>query len=224
MDRLQAMQVFTRVVDANSFTRAAETLSMPRASVTTIIQNLEALLGVRLLHRTTRRLSLTPEGAGYYEHCIRIMTEISEADASFQAGNRKPHGTLRVHLPSLLGRRVLLPALALFHQRYPDIELHFGLSDRPVDLVRDGFDCEIRVGPLADSSMVARRVGVIKRISCASPDYLERYGRPASIEALEQHRAVNFAYTSGGRPMPWTFLIDGKLHEVRMNSVVTVND
>lgn len=223
MDRLQAMQVFTRVVDANSFTRAAETLAMPRASVTTIIQNLEALLGVRLLHRTTRRLSLTPEGAGYYEHCIRILTEISEADASFQVGNRKPHGALRVHMPSLLGRRVVLPALPEFHERYPDIELQFGMSDRPVDLVRDGFDCEIRVGPLEDSSMVARRVGVMNRVSCASPAYLEKFGEPRTLEELEQHRAVNFAYALG-RPMPWIFLIDGKLHEIRMNSIVTVND
>ncbi|MEK6420306.1 MAG: LysR substrate-binding domain-containing protein, partial [Burkholderia gladioli] len=224
MDRLQAMQVFTRVVDANSFTRAAETLSIPRASVTTIIQNLEALLGVRLLHRTTRRLSLTPEGAGYYEHCVRILTEISEADASFQVGNRKPRGALRVHMPSSLGRRVVLPALPLFHERYPDIELHFGMADRPVDLVRDGYDCEIRVGPLEDSSMVARRVGVMNRVSCASPGYLEKFGEPKTIEALDHHRAVNFAYASGGRAMPWTFLVDGKLREVRMNSIVTVND
>lgn len=104
MDRIQAMEVFTRVVDANSFTRAADTLAMSRASVTTIIQNLEALLGVRLMHRTTRRLSLTPEGAAYYEHCMKIIAEIAEADASFQTGNRKPSGVLRVHMPSSLGR------------------------------------------------------------------------------------------------------------------------
>ena len=108
---------FTRVVDANSFTRAADTLAMPRASVTTIIQNLEALLGVRLMH-TTRRLSLTPEGAAYYEHCMKIISEIAEADASFQTGNRKPSGVLRVHMPGSLGRRIVLPSLSIFRQRY----------------------------------------------------------------------------------------------------------
>ena len=224
MDRIQAMEVFTRVVDANSFTRAAETLGMPRASVTTIIQNLEAFLGVRLMHRTPRRLSLTPDGAAYYEHCIKILTEIAEADASFQAGNRKPSGALRVHMPSALGRRIVIPALSTFHQRYPDITLDLGLSDRPVDPVEEGVDCMIRVGPLEDSSMVARRIGMLKRITCASPSYLAKRGAPTSIESLASHHAVNFRAAHGGRPIPWVFMIDGKPVEVKMNSLVSVND
>jgi LysR family transcriptional regulator, regulator for bpeEF and oprC len=224
MDRIQAMEVFTRVVDANSFTRAAETLGMPRASVTTIIQNLEAFLGVRLMHRTTRRLSLTPDGAAYYEHCIKIITEIAEADASFQAGNRKPSGALRVHMPSALGRRIVIPALATFHRRYPDITLDLGLSDRPVDPIEEGVDCMIRIGPLEDSSMVARRIGMLKRITCASPAYLARQSAPKSIEDLAAHHAVNFRAAHGGRPVPWVFVIDGKPVEVKMNSLVSVND
>ncbi len=224
MDRIQAMEVFTRVVDANSFTRAAETLGIPRASVTTIIQNLEAFLGVRLMHRTTRRLSLTPDGAAYYEHCIKIITEIAEADASFQAGNRKPSGALRVHMPSSLGRRIVIPALSTFHQRYPDITLDLGLSDRPVDPVEEGVDCMIRIGPLEDSSMVARRIGMLKRVTCASPSYLARHGEPDGIESLASHHAVNFRAAHGGRPVPWVFVIDGKPVEVKMNSLVSVND
>lgn len=224
MDRIQAMEVFTRVVDANSFTRAAETLGIPRASVTTIIQNLEAFLGVRLMHRTTRRLSLTPDGAAYYEHCIKIITEIAEADASFQAGNRKPSGALRVHMPSSLGRRIVIPALSTFHQRYPDITLDLGLSDRPVDPVEEGVDCMIRIGPLEDSSMVARRIGMLKRITCASPSYLARHGEPDGIESLDSHHAVNFRAAHGGRPIPWVFVIDGKPVEVKMDSLVSVND
>ncbi|HEX7683051.1 MAG TPA: LysR family transcriptional regulator [Trinickia sp.] len=224
MDRIQAMEVFTRVVDANSFTRAAETLGIPRASVTTIIQNLEAFLGVRLMHRTTRRLSLTPDGAAYYEHCIKIITEIAEADASFQAGNRKPSGALRVHMPSSLGRRIVIPALSTFHQRYPDITLDLGLSDRPVDPVEEGVDCMIRIGPLEDSSMVARRIGMLKRITCASPSYLARHGEPDGIESLASHHAVNFRAAHGGRPIPWVFVIDGKPVEVKMDSLVSVND
>lgn len=224
MDRIQAMQVFTRVVDANSFTRAAETLGMPRASVTTIIQNLEAFLGVRLMHRTTRRLSLTPDGAAYYEHCVKIITEIAEADASFQAGNRKPSGALRVHMPSALGRRIVIPSLATFHQRYPDITLDLGLSDRPVDPIEEGVDCMLRIGPLEDSSMVARRIGMLKRVTCASPSYLARHGEPKNIESLSTHRAVNFRAAHGGRPIPWVFVIDGKPVEVKMESLVSVND
>lgn len=224
MDRIQAMEVFTRVVDANSFTRAADTLAMPRASVTTIIQNLEALLGVRLMHRTTRRLSLTPEGAAYYEHCVKIISEIAEADASFQTGNRKPSGVLRVHMPSSLGRRVVLPALSIFRQRYPDITLDLGLADRYVDPVEEGIDCMIRVGPLEDSSMVARRIGMLKRVTCASPDYLARHGEPQEIADLADHHAVNFRASHGARAIPWVFMIEGKPVEVRMNGSVTVND
>lgn len=224
MDRIQAMEVFTRVVDANSFTRAAETLGMPRASVTTIIQNLEAFLGVRLMNRTTRRLSLTPDGTAYYDHCIKIIAEIAEADASFQAGNRKPSGLLRVHMPSALGRRIVIPALSTFHQRYPDVLLDLGLSDRPVDPVEEGVDCLIRVGPLADSSMVARRIGMLKRVTCASPGYLAKHGEPKTLEELEGHYAVNFRATHGGRPIPWIFMVDSEPLEVKMKSLITVND
>ncbi|TCW82094.1 LysR family transcriptional regulator [Burkholderia sp. SRS-46] len=218
------MEVFTRVVDANSFTRAADTLSMPRASVTTIIQNLEALLGVRLMHRTTRRLSLTPEGAAYYEHCVKIIAEIAETDASFQTGNRKPSGVLRVHMPSSLGRRLVIPALPAFRQRYPEITLDLGLSDRPVDPIEEGIDCMIRVGPLEDSSMVARRIGMLRRVTCASPDYLAHHGEPHAIEDLAAHHAVNFRASHGARPVPWVFVIDGKPVEVRMSASVVVND
>jgi DNA-binding transcriptional LysR family regulator len=218
------MEVFTRVVDANSFTRAAEQLGMPRATVTTTIQNLEAVLGVRLMNRTTRRLSLTPEGAAYYEHSIRIITDIAETDASFQAGNRKPSGALRVHMPNSLGRHLVIPALRSFHQRYPDISIDLGLSDRPVDPVEEGIDCMIRAGALEDSSMVARRIGTLKRVTCASPDYLSRFGVPQSIDDLSAHHAVNFRVVHGTRPMPWIFVVDGKLNEVRMDGVVTVND
>ena len=188
------------MVDANSFTRAADTLAMPRASVTTIIQNLEALLGVRLMHRTTRRLSLTPEGA-YYEHCMKIISEIAEADASFQTGNRKPSGVLRVHMPSSLGRRIVLPSLSIFRQRYPDITLELARPLRGSG--RGGIDCMIRVGPLEDSSMVARRIGMLKRVTCASPDYLARHGEPHEIADLADHHAVNFRSSHGARAIPW---------------------
>src|ERR1700730_11187766 len=132
MDRLQAMQVFTRVVEADSFSRGADTFDLPRASVTTIIQNLEAHLKVRLLQRTTRRLSLTPDGAAYYERCVRILADVEETEASLQDGSKEPHGKLRIDMPGSLGRLIVIPALREFHTRYPDIDLQLGLSDRPV--------------------------------------------------------------------------------------------
>ncbi|ALV58164.1 MULTISPECIES: putative multidrug efflux transcriptional regulator CeoR [Burkholderia] len=224
MDRLQAMQVFTRVVDTSSFTKAAETLSLPRASVTTIIQNLEAFLGVRLMHRTTRRLSLTPDGAAYYERCVRILADVEETEASFQANNRKPHGKLRIDMPGSIGRLLVIPSLCEFHTRYPDIDLQLGLSDRPVDLLQEGVDCVIRVGALQDSSLVARRVGLFECVTVASPDYLERHGEPQTIDDLNQHKAVNYFSSRTGRTIDWTFLIDGKEVEMKMEGIVSVND
>src|SRR5690606_8783377 len=148
LDRFQAMQVFTRVVDANSFTQAADSLGLPRATVTTTIQGLERLLKVRLLNRTTRRLSLTPDGAAYYDHCVRILADIEDAEASFLDVTRGPKGRLRIDTPPSIGRLILLPALCEFHSRYPDIELAIGMSDRPVDMVQEAVDCVIRVGEL----------------------------------------------------------------------------
>src|ERR1700761_1672859 len=160
MDRLQAMQVFTRVVDSNSFSRAADTLDMPRASVSTIIQNLEAFLGVRLLQRTTRRLNLTPDGAAYYERCVRVLADIDEIESSLENRGMTPRGKIRVDLPSALGRTVLMPRVHEFHAKYPDVELMLGFSDKPIDLIQEGVDCVIRIGALQDSTFVARRIGL----------------------------------------------------------------
>ncbi|MEM5457655.1 MULTISPECIES: LysR family transcriptional regulator [Paraburkholderia] len=224
MDRLQAMQVFTRVVDTNSFTRAAETLDLPRASVTTIIQNLEAFLGTRLMHRTTRRLSLTPDGAAYYERCVRILADVEETEASFQSGNKKPHGKLRIDMPGSIGRLLVIPSLCEFHTRYPDIDLQLGLTDRPVDLLQEGVDCVVRVGALQDSSLVARRIGLFEGVTCAAPDYIERAGMPTSLDDLENHKAVNYFSSRTGRTIDWAFMVDGKEVEVKMKSIVSVND
>ncbi|HEY2022212.1 LysR family transcriptional regulator [Paraburkholderia sp.] len=224
MDRLQAMQVFTRVVDTNSFTRAAETLDLPRASVTTIIQNLEAFLGTRLMHRTTRRLSLTPDGAAYYERCVRILADVEETEASFQSGNKKPHGKLRIDMPGSIGRLIVIPSLCEFHTRYPDIDLQLGLTDRPVDLLQEGVDCVVRVGALQDSSLVARRIGLFEGVTCAAPDYIERAGMPASLEDLDNHKAVNYFSSRTGRTLDWAFMVEGQEVEVKMKSIVSVND
>lgn len=224
MDRFQAMQVFTQVVDANSFTRAADHLGLPRATVTTIIQNLEALLQVRLLNRTTRRISLTPDGAAYYEHCARIIGEVEETESSFRDVARGPKGRLRIDVPSPIGRLILIPRLCEFHERYPEVELVIGMGDRMVDLVREAVDCVIRAGELQDSTLVARRIGTLKMITCAAPDYLERYGVPTCIDDLQQHRAVQYFSSRTGRDFDWDFIVDGQSMPVKMRGSVSVND
>jgi LysR family transcriptional regulator for bpeEF and oprC len=224
MDRFQAMQVFVRVVDANSFTRAADHLGLPRTTVTTIIQNLEKLLNVRLLNRTTRRLSLTPDGAAYYERCVRILADVEEAEAAFMDASRRPRGKLRIDTPAAIGRLILIPSLCEFHDRYPDIELVIGMGDRPVDLVQEAVDCVIRVGELQDSSMVARRIGMFEGITCGAPNYIEAHGEPQSLEDLADHHAVHYFSSRTGRVIDWDFMVDNESVEVKMRGVVSVND
>lgn len=224
MDRFQAMQVFTRVVDANSFTRAAETLGLPRTTVTTTIQTLETALQVRLLNRTTRRLSLTPDGASYYERCIRILADVEEAEASFRNVARGPKGRLRVDVPSSIGRLILIPRLCEFHQRYPDIELMIGMGDRTIDMVQEAVDCVIRIGELQDSSMVARRIGTFQPVTCAAPAYLERHGTPHTIADLKDHQVVNYFSSRTGRNIDWDFIIDGVVTEMKLDGIISVND
>lgn len=224
MDKLHAMRVFVRVVEVNSFSKAAETLGLPRASVTTTIQNLEASLGVRLLQRTTRRLNLTLDGAAYLEGATRVLSEIDEIEASFTSARKTPRGRLRVDMPGSIGRLVIIPSIHEFHQKYPDIDLMIGLGDRPIDLIQEGVDCVIRVGVLEDSSLVARRIGAMQPITCASPAYLAEHGEPSTIEDLDRHAAVNYFNNRTGRNFELYFTRDGQEIEVAMKGSVAVND
>lgn len=223
MDRFQAMQVFVRVVEANSFTRAADSLTLPRTTVTTIIQNLERHLGVRLLNRTTRRISLTPDGAAYYKHATRILAEVEETEACFQDAAVRPQGRLRVDVPASIGQLILIPALCEFHTRYPDVELVIGMGDRKVDLVQEAVDCVIRGGELEDSSLVARRIGTFQTLTCAAPSYIERRGLPETPQDLERHQAVHY-FSAAGRTCAWDFEVDGKEQIIDVPGVVSVND
>ncbi len=224
MDRFQAMQVFTRVVEANSFSQAAENLGLPRATVTTIIQGLERRLQVRLLNRTTRKLSLTPDGAAYYERCVRILADVEDTESSFHDVARGPRGRLRIDVPPSIGRLIIVPELCEFHGRYPDIDLVIGMGDRPVDMVREAVDCVIRVGELQDSSLIARRIGSFQLVTCAAPAYLEEYGTPQTLEDLRHHHAVNYFSGRTGRTIDWDFVVDGTIREVQMHGHVSVND
>lgn len=224
MDKLHAMTTFVRVVEAQSFSKAAQTLSMPRSSVTTTVKNLEQYLGTALLRRSTRTLSLTGTGERYYASCRAILSEIAQAEGALATDATLPRGRVRADMPGVIGRAIVLPRLREFEQRFPDIELVLGLSDRPADLIYDGIDCVIRTGELADSSLIARRLGVLNWLTCASPRYLKEHGEPATVSALRTHRVINYVTNATGRPMDWRFTVDGEDLAMTMESRFAVNE
>lgn len=201
MDRFDAMQAFARVAETGSFTKAAETLRTNKTSVTQIIQQLEARLRVKLLHRTTRKVQVTADGAAYYERVVRLLAELDDTEASLSGAAASPRGRLRVDVPSPLACFVLMPALPDFHARYPEIQIDLGASDRMVDLIRDNVDCVIRGGEITDPSLIARRVGELPISAYAAPAYLRQHGTPTHPKDLEgpAHRIVGFMNTRTGR-------------------------
>jgi LysR family transcriptional regulator for bpeEF and oprC len=224
MDRFVAMKVFARVVESHSFVKAAESLQMAAPQVSRIVQALEAHLGARLLNRTTRSISVTDDGEAYYQRCIRVLAEVDEMEAELTHAKLNPKGRLKVNLPALVAKMVIIPALPDFFERYPDIEIEMGLSDRQVDIVEEGVDCVIRTGDLEDSGLVARRLGNMRRITAASPAYLEKYGEPKTIEDLRDHIGVNYVSSNTGRVRSWDYVVDGVVQTVDMRGLIAVND
>jgi LysR family transcriptional regulator, regulator for bpeEF and oprC len=230
LDRFKAMEVFNRVVELGSFTRAATALDMPKARVTTLVQALEAQLGVRLLHRTTRRLSLTDDGVTYHQRALAMVQEMYELEGTLRDAVAKPAGRLRVDVPAAVGRHVIGPALPDFFKRYPDLVLELGSTDRPVDLVAEGVDCVIRGGLVHDETLVAKRLGSYRVVTCAAPSYLARYGTPKTIEDLTQqkggagHRFVNFHSAKTGRIFPFDFIKGSEAHQIQRPHWVSCND
>jgi LysR family transcriptional regulator for bpeEF and oprC len=224
MDRLEAMRLFTRIVELGSFTAAADDRSLPRATVTHAIKRLEARLGAQLLQRTTRRVSTTREGETYYGHCVRLLADMDEVEANFREALVSPKGRLRVDLSAALARLLVIPALPAFCARFPQITFDIGIGDRFVDLVREGVDCAVRIGEPGDIGMVGRRVATIEQITVASADYLRRHGLPTSLEDLQQgHLAVNWASPTTRRAEPLDFIVDGKYSQVSLPSRITVS-
>ncbi|WP_072932043.1 LysR family transcriptional regulator [Nissabacter archeti] len=224
MDRIQAMQVFTRVAEAGSFVRAAETLSLPSSTVTSTIKNLEKYLQVRLLNRTTRRVSLTPEGLQYLAQCREILSLIEHSESSLTDSVRRPQGRLRVDMPGGIAHFIVMPNLKDFYRRYPDIYLMIGVSDRRVDLVQEGVDCVIRTGDLSDSTLVARPLGRFRWVTCASPEYLREYGIPETPDALSQHRAIHYFSGSGRRTNELRFKRGSETFSVPVEGDTAVNE
>lgn len=225
MDRLQSMRIFARVVEMHSFTRAAESLALPPSRVTRAVKELEAFLGASLLRRTTRHISLTPEGTLYYDHCRRLLADIEAVESSFPGSAGQPRGRLRVDMTLSLARLVVLPSIKDFQARFPEVELTLTMSDRTVELVQEGIDCVIRAGTPEDSpTLVAKRIGGFDWVACASPEYLSRHGTPTSLDDLAEHHAVGYLSSRTARTLEWKFVVDDEERCVRMQERLIVND
>ena len=224
MDRLQAMRVFTRIVELGSFTRAADDLSLPRATLTHTIKRLEERLGAHLLQRTTRRVRPTRDGEVYYNHCVRLLADLDAVEADFREAAVVPKGKLRIDLAASLARQVLIPALPQFLARYPQIELDIGTGDRFVDLLREGVDCVLRAGKLGDSGMIGRQVGRLTQVTLASASYVREHGLPRTLADLQHgHVAVNWASPTTRRVEPMEFMVGRRRREVMLPSRLSVS-
>lgn len=226
MDRLDAMKAFVRVVEAGSFTRAAQTLHISRTTVTQLVQQLEARLRLKLLNRTTRKVNVTEDGAVYYERIVRVLAELDDVETSLPGASAAPSGVLRVDVPSPLATMILVPALPLFHARYPDIQFDLGASDRKVDVIGENVDCVVRGGAITDLSLIARHVGDLQLGVYAAPAYLARAGTPRHPAELQTggHHIVKYRWSGSGDGFPYAMHKDGERLKMQGRHILTIDD
>lgn len=227
MNQLEAMQIFVRVAELSSFTQAADSMGLPKASVSAAVQKLEARLGTRLLHRTTRKVQLTQDGQVFYERSKDLLADVEDIQTLFRSDGSGLRGRLRVDMPLAIAREVVLPQLSEFLQQHPELAIELSSTDRRVDLVREGFDCVLRVGQVVDTSLIARPIGAYRLINVASPSYLARYGTPQTPDDLDSHQLVHYAPTLGARSGGFEFSDPADATHVvhkPMAGAVTVNN
>ena len=225
MSPFDRMHIFVRVAELASFTQAAEALGIPKASASTAIQQLEAQLGTRLLHRTTRRVQLTQDGQACYERCKDLLAEVDALQSMFQqADGAGLKGRVRIDMSTGMARNVVVPRLPELLARHPGLEVELSSTERRVDVVREGFDCVLRTGAVVDSSLVARPLGLARLVNCASPAYLRAHGTPRSLADLPGHRLVHFVNTLGARSAGFEAVVDGALVLTPMQGALTVNN
>ncbi len=218
------MHIFTRVAELASFTQAADALGLPKASVSTAVQQLEAELGARLLHRTTRKVQLTQDGQAFYERCKDLLADVDEVQTMFQQqGAQNLRGRVRIDMSTGMARNAVIPRLPELLALHPLLELELSSTERRVDLVREGFDCVLRVGPLLDTSLIARPLPPLRMVNVASPAYLQAHGTPHTLADLVHHKLVHYASTLGAKPGGFEYTEDGELRSLAMPGAVTVN-
>lgn len=223
MNNLSEIAVFLRVAELGSFTHAADSLGLPKASVSTAVKQLEARLGTRLLQRTTRKVQLTADGAAFYERGRGVLADVEELESMFH-GDADVAGRLRIDMSSGIARHIVIPRLPEFLAAHPRLEVELSSTDRRVDVVGEGFDCVVRVGALASSSLVARPLGHFRQINCASPAYLAQYGVPETLDDLARHRLVHYAPVLGARPDGFEYVEGKRVLQRAMAGVLTVNN
>lgn len=223
MDRLDSMEAFVRVAESHGFSEAARRLNLSKSVISRQVSALEAQLGARLFHRTTRSLSLTEIGQAYYERCARILAEIEEANLSVSSLQAVPRGKLRINAPMSFGVLHLAPLLPAFLERYPEIEIDMAMNDRFVSLVDEGFDVAVRIGRLEDSSLIARYLAPARRAVCASPAYLKAHGTPLAPMDLDAHCCLT--YSNRATPDEWSFqAADGRRWSIEVRGRLRVNN
>lgn len=222
MDKLLEMQTFVSVVDAKSFVGAAEVMGVSKAAVSRYVNDLETRLGVRLLHRTTRRLSLTDEGEVFYFRCKELLSAVEEAEAELDSRSGNARGLLRINVPVSFGIGHLGPLWGDFHQRHPDVQLDINLADRIVDIVEEGFDLAIRIASLPSSTLISRKLASTRILLCASPDYLATHGTPMHPSELSEHRII--AYSNLATRHDWQFKGPNGAVSVRVRPWLNTNN
>ncbi|MFT2927555.1 LysR substrate-binding domain-containing protein [Enterobacter sp. HK-058-C-ECC] len=211
---IEYLNIFIQVVEQGSFSKAADVLQIHRPTVSKAIQQIEHDLGVKLIHRTTRKLNITDEGDEFYHHARHVLAEVNDMMASFSP-TLPPRGRLRLDVPLALAHAILIPNLKHFQSLYPDIDVVLVSSDKKTDLIAEGVDCLVRLGELQNSSFISRRLGVIRMVTCAAPSYLQQHGRPETLTDLGQHRAINFFSEHSRDVMEWKFIKDGNVVSLR---------
>lgn len=224
MDRFEAMKVFVRVAELQSFTKAAESLGLPKATVSTVVQSLEALVEVRLLHRTTRQVRLTSEGQSFLERCKDLLDDVDDVESMFRVDTARITGKIRIDMTVPVARDVVIPALHEFIERHPGVDIELSSTDHRVDLIREGIDCVIRSGNHKAPGVAEKEIGSIPLINCVSPGYLEKYGKPKSIEDLKNHKLIHYTQVLGSRPEGFEYFDGEKYREVPMKNLITVNN
>lgn len=224
MDRFDAMRVFMRVAELQSFTQAADSLNLPKATVSTSVQQLESLIGTRLLHRTTRRVRLTADGESYYLRCQDLLADLDETEAMFRSDAAELRGKLRIDMTVPMARGLIIPRLPEFLARHPLLEIELSSSDRRVDLIREGIDCVIRVGKGGEPGLMVRELGQMHMVNVAAPAYIALWGMPRCLDDLRRHRLIHYVQHFGGQPDGFEYFDGERYREMRMGGSVTVNN
>lgn len=226
MDQIDAMRIYSRVAELGSFTATAESLGLLKSTVSNAVQQLENSLGTRLFHRTTRKVQMTQDGQAYYERCKDLLADFEELNTLFVAGNQAGlRGRLRVDLPLAIARDVIMPKLPEFLAPHPQLEIEISSTDRRVDLVREGFDCVLRVGSIGDHNLIAVPLGSFEQSNCASRAYLKQYGTPKTLDDLAQHKLIHYTQTLGTRPTGFEYVDEnGTTVTLPMAGIITVNN